>query len=285
MKYAFIQHHRDEFRISSMCRVFGIHRSGFYAWMKTPICKRKKTDEALGELIRETFEESKGAYGSPRIHRALRRKGMRIGRKRVERLMRERGISAKIKRRRRRFESGKPDQTAPNLVARDFKVSNSNRVWTSDITYIGGISGWLYLAVVMDLCSRKIVGWALGKRMTADLAVRALQQAVAGRSPEPGLILHTDQGSQYGSFEWREYLKTKGIRPSMSRRGNCLDNAAQESFFRSLKTECIRGRSYLSVDEARQDIFDYVEMFYNPKRLHSHLGYLSPDEFEKKLAS
>lgn len=249
--------------------------------MKQPMSNRAKEDLALGKVIRETFEESNGTYGSPRVHRSLRNQGIRIGRKRVERLMRDQGLSAKQNRRKKRFPGGRPAQTAPNLVKQDFWVESPDLVWSSDITYIRWISGWLYLAVVMDLHSRKIVGWAIEKRMTTNLVLQALDMAVKSRKPKPGLIIHTDQGSQYGSYDWLEYLKVNKIKASMSRRGNCHDNAAQEAFFRSLKGECVQGRIYPSLDAARREMFDYIEMFYNPKRLHSHLGYLSPDEFEQ----
>jgi putative transposase len=186
--------------------------------------------------------------------------------------MRPKGLKAIVGYKKRRFKTGKPASTAPNLVARNFKVDAANKVWVTDITYLRCQSGWLYLCAVMDLYSRKIVGWSLQTRMTTDLALDALNQTIWKRNPEAGLILHSDQGSQFGSYDWVNFLKTHGIQPSMSRRGNCYDNAAKESFFRSLKTECVKGRVYTSIEEAHFELFEYIELFYNAIRLNPELS-------------
>lgn len=281
MKYAFIERNRCEFSISAMCRVLEVHRSGFYAWLRKPESNRAIADRVLMTKIQRSFEQSNKAYGSPRIHQDLRNQGVFCGRKRIARLMRSHGLIAFVGYKKRRYKAGKPAVVAPNLINRNFTADAPNRVWTTDITYVRCRSGWLYLVTILDLFSRKIVGWSVGRRMTTDLAIHALRQAVWRRRPMPGLLVHSDQGSQYGSHNWVGFLKTHGMKQSMSRRGNCYDNAVKESFFGSLKTEHIRSKIYESVEEARSDIFSYIEMFYNPKRLHSYLGYLSPDKFER----
>lgn len=268
-----------------MCRVLGVHRSGYYAWLKAPESARTLEDRRIFREIERSYHETNGIYGSPRIHRDLRAVGIRCGRKRVARLMREHGLVAIRGYKKQRYKASQPVEAMPNLVAREFSVPAPNRVWVTDITYLRAVEGWLYLAAVMDLYSRKIVGWAVSQRMNTDLVLDALQQAIFRRKPQPGLIVHSDQGSQYGSFDWVNFLTDHAAELSMSRRGNCWDNAVKESFFSSLKREHIRNRRYESLREARQDLFSYIEMFYNPVRRHSFLDYISPIEFEKQQAS
>ena len=285
MRYAFIKENRGTFRVTTMCRVLGVHRSGFYAWLKNPLSDRAREDCRLMESIQKSYLESFGVYGSPRIHRDLLALGFRCGRKRVARLMKLHGLKAERGYKKKKFVTGKPAVTAPNLLEQDFRVSAPNRVWVTDITYIRCRSGFVYLAAILDLYSRKIVGWALDDRMQVDIVLDALHSAIWRRKPERGLVVHSDQGSQYGSYDWINFLKCYGFRQSMSRRGNCYDNAVKESFFSSLKMERVRRTIYPSKGEARSDIFEYIEMFYNPLRRHSSIGYLSPDQFERKFPS
>lgn len=266
-----------------MCRVLEVHRSGFYAWIKEPLSEREKEDGELLVAIRSSYEANYRVYGSPRVHRDLRANGVRVGRKRVARLMTANQMVAQRGYKNRKFRGGKPSITAPNIVARQFTVDEPNKVWVVDITYIRCHSGWLYLAAIMDLCSRKIVGWSLERTMHTDLVLDALQKAVWRRRPAPGLVIHSDQGGQFGSFDWVSFLKAHGLEPSMSRRGNCHDNAVKESFFSSLKMERIRRKSYPSIEDAQSDIFEYIEMFYNPIRRHSHLDFISPNQYEERF--
>ncbi len=283
MKYAFIRDNREHFRVSTMCDILEVHRSGFYAWLKSPLSNRAKEDRELLKAIWTSYEASFGVYGSPRIHQDLKANGIRCGRKRVARLMTANQMVAQRGYKKRKFKSGKPSITAPNLVARQFTVDKPNEVWVTDITYIRSHSGWIYLAAVMDLCSRKIVGWSLQTTMHTDLVLDALLQAVWRRRPAPGLVIHSDQGGQFGSHDWAKFLEDHGIKPSMSRKGNCHDNAVKESFFSSLKMERIRQKSYASIEAARSDIFEYIEMFYNPTRRHTHLDFVSPNQYEAQL--
>jgi len=280
VKYAFIKDHRTVFRVRSMCRVLHVHHSGFYAWLRRPESRRTQQDKELLTTIRFSYEDSGKVYGSRRVHRDLRDWGSRCGEKRVARIMRENGIVAQRGYKKHRYQAGKPATTAPNLLQQNFDVATPNLVWVTDITYIRTYEGWLYLAAVMDLFSRKIVGWAMGPNLKAELVLDALIMAVWRRKPEKGLIIHSDQGSQFGSYDWTSFLKDHGIEASMSRRGNCYDNAAKESFFASLKMERVRGKVYPSRRIAKADVFEYMEMFYNPKRRHSYLDYVSPADYE-----
>ncbi len=266
-----------------MCNVFGVHRSGFYAWLKSPSSEREKEDQVLLKAIRSSYDASYGVYGSPRIHRDLRANGIRCGRKRVARLMTANQMVALRGYKKRKFRGGKPSITAPNIVARQFTVEEPNKVWVTDITYLRSHNGWIYLAAVMDLCSRKVVGWSIERTMHTDLVLDALQKAIWRRRPAPGLVIHSDQGGQFGSYDWANFLNEHGLKPSMSRRGNCHDNAVKESFFSSLKMERIRRKSYPSIEDARTDVFEYIEMFYNPVRRHSHLDFISPNQFEERF--
>ena len=267
----------------SMCRVLGVQRSGFYAWLHQPSSDRAKEDQRLLGLVKQAWLESGMVYGYRKITVDLRDLGERCGKHRVARLMRGESLHAQVGYGRRpRQRGGKPSAVAPNLLARQFDVTTPNTHWVTDITYIRTHEGWLYLATVMDLFSRQVVGWATQSHMQTDLVLQALLAAVWKRKPKPGLMLHSDQGSQFTGGDWQKFLKDHGIVCSMSRRGNCHDNAVAESFFQLIKRERIKRRIYLTRADARTDVFDYIEMFYNPKRRHGSNGGLSPVEFERQ---
>lgn len=283
MKYAFIKAHEMEYRVRRMCSVMRVHPSGYYAWRTQPASARAREDARLGALIRTSWEESGCVYGYRKINNDLRDLGERCGKHRVARLMR----LAKMKSqtgyaRRPHFRSGKPAVVAPNHLQRQFAVSAPNKAWVTDITYIRTHEGWLYLAAVLDLFSRQVVGWSMGERMTRDLAINALLMAVWRRKPTEEVMVHSDQGSQFSSHDWQDFLKAHHLKPSMSRRGNCHDNAVAESFFQLLKRERIKRKIYPTRADARADVFDYIEMFYNVKRRHGSSNELSPAEFEKQ---
>ena len=273
--------HRREFRLTTMCRVMRMHRSGFYAWMKTPQSQWAQENDRIMEKIRTSYQASDGVYGSPRVHRDLREDGERCGEHRVARLMRINGLRAIRGYKKPRYRVGTPAVVAPNRLEQNFSVAAPDRIWATDITYIRTFEGWLYLAVVVDLYSRIVVGWSMKSTLTRDLVLDALLMAVWRRCPNHPVIVHSDQGSQYGSDDAVRFCKDHGLIPSMSRRGNCFDNAVAESFFSSLKKERIRRRIYQSREEARPDVFDYIEVFYNRNRRHSHLGQVSPHDFEQ----
>jgi len=267
-----------------LCRVLRVHRSGFYAWLKKPVSARAIEDERLVIKIKRFHQESGGAYGSPRIFKDLRDDGEACGRHRVARVMKQAKIKAIHGYKKPRYVAGKPSLLAPNVLDREFVVAAPNEVWVTDITYIRTWAGFVYLAVVMDLYSRMIVGWSMKTSLHREIVIDALLMAVWRRKPKNRVLVHSDQGSQYGSFDCRKFLKKHNLEPSMSRRGNCWDNAVAESFFSSLKKERIRQRVYHSVAEAKAEVFDYIEMFYNPRRRHSHLGDVSPEAFESASA-
>jgi putative transposase len=264
-----------------MCRVLRVHRSGYYAWLRRPVSARALEDRRLLDLVRASYEASGGAYGSPRIFLDLREEGERCGLHRVARLMREGRIRALRSYRRHGYVGGEPSVVAPDLVEREFTVDEPDSVWVTDITYIRTWQGWLYLAAVMDLYSRKIVGWSMQASLRRELVLDAILMAVWRRRPGPGLVIHSDQGSQYGSDDWHRFCRDHGLKPSMGRRGNCWDNAVAESFFSSLRKERVRRKVYTTKEEAKADLFDYIEMFYNPRRRHSHIGGVSPEVFER----
>lgn len=265
-----------------MCRILSVSRSGFYRWKKRPISKRDLSNDKLLFYIRQIHAESNKTYGSPRMTDALRAKGIKCNHKRVERLMREQGIYAKTKRKFKITTHSKHNRPiAKNLIKMDFTASEPNKVWTSDITYIWTREGWLYLAVFMDLYSRSIVGWSMNNRLTDNLVINALKKAVWSRSPPPGMIVHSDRGSQYCSHDFKEQIKNIKCLQSMSSTGNCYDNAVTESFFHTLKTELVYHEKYQTRDQARKSIFKYIEIFYNRKRIHSTLGGVSPYQFEQ----
>jgi putative transposase len=273
--------HHGQFRLTSMCRVLKVHRSGYYAWLAQPKSLRAMADETLMVEIKQFFEDSHGTYGSPRIHRDLREHGIPCGQKRVARLMRQSRLRSVRGYKRPRYKAGKPATAAPNRLERQFTVAGPDQVWVTDITYIRTYEGWLYLAVVLDLYSRAVVGWAMKATLATELALDALTMAVWRRRPRQPVIIHSDQGSQFGSDDFMRWCADNRLIPSMSRRGNCYDNAVAESFFSSLKKERIRRRIYASRQEAKSDVFDYIEGFYNRTRRHSHLGLLSPLAFEQ----
>lgn len=283
MKYAFIQAYRPQFSIRSMCRVLLVHPSGFYAWLKNPLSKRAVEDQRQTKLIKEAWEESGKVYGYRKLHDDLCDQGELCSPNRVARLARLSGIKAQIGYKRRPGKcGGKPSIVVDNTLNRQFDVDAPDRFWVTDITYIKTQEGFSYLAVVIDLYSRRVVGWAMQSRQPTDLVLQALLMAVWRRKPVGKVLIHSDQGSQFTSIEWTSFLKHHNLEHSMSRRGNCHDNAVAESFFNLLKRERIRRRTYKSREDARRDVFDYIEMFYNPKRKHARNGMLSPVEFERQ---
>lgn len=277
--YKFIEAHRSEFGVETMCRVLGVSRSGYYSWLEKPISDRAHEDARLLRLIRASFVASHGIYGAPRVHQDLRELGETCSKHRVERLMRENGLRALHGYRTRHIPVANPPALIPNLLQRQFTASRPNEAWVTDITYIRTWQGWLYLAVVVDLFSRKVVGWSTKPTIHKELVLDAVRKAVQRRRPRKALI-HSDQGTQYGSDAWRRFCKANHLEPSMSRRGNCWDNAVAESFFSSLKKERIKKRIYANRAVAILDIAEYIDEFYNAKRRHSHLGGVSPNEFE-----
>jgi transposase InsO family protein len=264
-----------------MCDVLSVSRSGYYAWLKKPVSKRQLANAKLLEKIRTVHHNSGESYGSPRVYQALKKQGEPCSENRVARLMREDGLRAKTKRRFKATTDSKHNlPVAPNLLNRDFSPEEPNQVYAGDITYIWTTEGWLYLAVVIDLFSRSVVGWAMDKRMTRQLVMDALTMAVLRRRPPSGVIFHSDRGSQYASADFQSLLAKHGMRCSMSRKGDCWDNAPVESFFGSLKQELVFHQRYPTRFHARQSIFEYIERFYNRRRLHSTLGYKSPGDYE-----
>jgi putative transposase len=265
-----------------MCQVLEVSRTGFYLWLKRPASQRSVENCQLLSEIRAIYQASRGTYGSPRIHEQLKALSKPYGRNRIARLMRENKIQCKRKRKfRATTDSTHSFPAMENVLDRKFAVETPNKAWVADITYIPTKEGWLYLAAVMDLYSRSIVGWAMDKRICRHLVERALCMGCANRCPPPGLLHHSDRGSQYASWDYQKLLTVHGMVCSMSRKGNCWDNAVMESFFGTLKTECVHHQNYQTRAEAQSDIFDYIEVFYNRQRLHSALGYRSPVDFEK----
>jgi putative transposase len=283
MIFRFIRGHADRFSIERMCQVLSVSRSGYYAWLRRSESRRSQKNRRLLIDIKAVYRASRQNYGSPRVYEALRAQGILCSVNRVARLMRVEGIRAK---RRRRFRPRTTDSThvhpvAANLLDRKFQVDGADRVWMADITYIATQEGWLYLAVIIDLYSRFVVGWSMSARITSQLTIDALTMALQRRRPGPALVHHSDRGSQYASGDYRIVLQKHKIISSMSRKGNCYDHAPVESFFGTLKTELVHHRRYRSRAEAKADIFDYLEIFYNRQRLHSSLGYKSPAAFER----
>lgn len=275
----FIHENVAVFPVQILCEVLGVSRSGYYAWVRRAESARVAADRALSAEIQAAHRVSRGRYGSPSVHAELCARGRRVSRKRVARLMRGMGLAARRKRRfRRTTDSRHGFPIAPNLLARDFTVQAPNRVWLADITYIWTAEGWLYLAAVLDLYTRKVVGWAMAEHLGHELALAALDMAIAGQRPSPGLVHHADRGVQYAAHRYRARLRHHGILCSMSRKGDCWDNAPMESFFATLKRELVERTQYATRDDARADVFVYVEGFYNQRRLHSPLGYLTPEQ-------
>jgi putative transposase len=276
--------HEREFRLLSMCRVFGVHRSGYYAWVRDGISVRAREDQRLLGLIKHHWLASGTVYGYRKITLDLREGGETCSRHRVRRLMKAEGLRAQVGYGSKPRQRGGPAGVVGNVLNRDFAPDAPNAVWVTDITYIRTYEGWLFLSAVMDLYSRQIVGWATSATMTSDLVLQALVAAVWRRKPGPGVMVHSDQGSQFTSSDWQSFLKAHRMLPSMSRRGNCHDNAVAESFFGALKKERVKRRIYPTRAAAVSDVFDYIEMFYNPIRRHGSAGGLSPVEFERRYA-
>ena len=258
-----------------------VHPSGYYSWLKEPKSVHRKRDEYLTGLIKQYWIESGGVYGYRKIYTDLRESGEVCGKNRVYRLMAQAGIKSQVGYRKPRYSSGKIANIAVNALHQDFSVSEPNKVWVTDITYIRTYEGWLYLAVVIDLFSRIVVGWSMQSTMHSEIVLKALLMAVWRRKPSGSIIVHSDQGSQYTSAEWQSFLKNHNLICSMSRRGNCYDNAVAESFFQLLKRERIKKKIYKNREEGKRDVFNYIELFYNPVRRHGNNGNLSPVEFEK----
>ena len=272
---------QHEFEVELMCSMFEVSRSGYYNWLRREPSARSKRDADLKAQITRFHTQSDGTYGSPRIHDDLKEAGERVSRKRVSRIMRENQLfSAHKKKFRVTTDSEHQFPVAENVMARDFEANTQNQKWVTDVTYISTREGWLYLAVVLDLFSRRVVGWSMSKSLEKQLVLDALRMALNDRRPGESLLHHSDRGSQYASNEYREMLDANVILASMSRRGNCWDNAVAESFFKTLKVERVRRRTYRTRDEAQRDIFQYIAVFYNRKRKHSTLGYKTPVDFE-----
>jgi putative transposase len=285
MRYAFITEHAHEFGVERMCQVLEVGRSGYYAWMHRSRGPREQANQALELRVRAEYQTSRKTYGSPRIHVVLRRKGVVCGRHRVARLMRQAGLRARPKRKTRPVTTQRQPGVvpAPNRLNQEFSAQAPNQKWVSDFTYIETGEGWLYLAVVLDLFSRKVIGWAMSETMDTALVKAALRMALLGRQPEAGLLHHSDQGRQYTSAAYLECLTVALTQISMSRVANCYDNAVIESFFSTLKTECVTG-PFLTRVQARTTIFEFMEVWYNRQRLHSTLGYHSPVDFEQQIS-
>ncbi|HCO5884295.1 TPA: IS3 family transposase, partial [Escherichia coli] len=282
LRYAFIRDNSCCWPVRLLCRVLDVHPSGFYAWLQQPHSQRHQADLRLTGQIKQFWLESGCVYGYRKIHLDLRDSGQQCGVNRVWRLMKRVGIKAQVGYRSPRARKGEASIVSPNRLQRQFNPDAPDERWVTDITYIRTHEGWLYLAVVVDLFSRKIIGWSMQSRMTKDIVLNALLMAVWRRNPEKQVLVHSDQGSQYTSHEWQSFLKSHGLEGSMSRRGNCHDNAVAESFFQLLKRERIKKKIYGTREEARSDIFDYIEMFYNSKRRHGSSKQMSPTEYENQ---
>jgi transposase InsO family protein len=287
VRFTFIRAERAKHDVAILCEVLQVSRQGYYAWLGRKPCRRRCRDEELRRSIHQTFADSDATYGAPRVHRALAADGEVTSRKRVARLMRQEGL---VVQRRRRFvcttDSRHGFRIAPNLVARNFNPDEPNQIWATDITYIPTQKGWLYLAVVLDLFSRKVVGWSMQPYQDRRLTLAALDMAIAARSPAPGTLMHhSDRGVQYACDDYRRALADAEIAASMSRTGDCWDNAVVESFFSTLKRELVYRTTFANHDAARSALFQYIEGFYNRRRLHSSLGYLSPEEYERRRAA
>jgi len=285
VKYGFMRAHRDQFKVSRMCEAFEVSRSGYYSWRDRKESKRAGENRTVLAEIHKVHEQNKQAYGAVKTWRELRARGIDCGRHRVARLRRAAGIEARRKRRFRiTTQSRRGVVAAQNKLNQRFEVGTANLAWVGDITFIATAAGWLYLAVLIDLYSRKVLGWAMSERIDQQLVIDALNMALLQSRPQPGLIHHSDQGRQYSSAAYVEILKKHGMIQSMSRHGNCYDNAVAESFFSSLKNELVHHSSFKTRNEARTAIFEYIEVFYNRQRRHQSLNYLSPIDYERSRA-
>ena len=282
MKFRFIDMAKESFPATRVCQVLGVSQSGYFAWRSRPASPRQREDLVLLAHIRSAFARSHGTYGSPRMTRELQDEGVQISRRRTARLMRENGLKARQKRRfKRTTDSHHAFPVAPNLLDQDFSAERPNQKWNADISYVWTSEGWLYLAVVLDLFARRVVGWAVSARLHQELALEALRKALAIRRPDKGLIHHSDRGSQYCATAYQAELKEHGIRISMSGKGNCYDNSVVETFFKTLKSELVWRTVFQTRAEAKQAIGRYIDGFYNPVRRHSTLDYVSPVQFER----
>lgn len=286
MKFAFIEEHLQAFPIDLTCQVLEVSRSGYYAWLRRPASLQEKRQEDLARKIKIVHEENRGVYGSPRICQALVAQGQSVSVNTVAKVMKQQQIRAKTKRKfvPRTTDSNHAAPVADNVLDRQFTAEFPDQKWAVDITYIATDQGWLYLAGVMDLCSRRIVGWAMDDHMQVDLVSDALLMALEHRQPDQGLLHHSDRGVQYASDAYQQLLQAHGLQGSMSGKGDCWDNAAMESFWSTLKTELVHHEHYITRQQARASIFEYIEVFYNRKRLHSSIGYQSPEAFEASLS-
>ena len=283
MRYAFIRAEKGPYPLTILCRVLRVSRSGFYAWNLRKESTRAHNNRALVQHIRTVHVKSRTTYGSPRIHAELQAQGIRCSRKRVARLMKKHSIRGPVRRAFRRTTQSNPTlPVADNLLKRSFDQDKPNAVWVTDITYLRTREGWLYVAVFLDVYSRKVVGWSMSERLDTKLVLDAFAMACQARKPPKGLIHHSDRGCQYASSLYRQHLEQAGLVCSMSRKGNCWDNAVAESFFHTLKAECTDRFDFETRNQARKEVFEYIEVFYNRQRRHSSLGYLSPWEFEQK---
>jgi putative transposase len=286
MRFRFIEDHRDTWPVRVLCDALEVSASGYYAWRRRPESARAAANRALLADVRRIHDQHRGRYGAPRIHAALRAEGHEVSRGRIERLMRRHGLRAMTQRRFRvvTTDSNHALPVADNLLDKTFVATRPNQIWLADISYIPTDEGWLYLAVVLDLFSRKVVGWAMRDHLRQELAIAALTMAIQRQRPGRGLIHHSDRGSQYAAGDYRKLLKANGMVASMSRKGNCWDNAPMESWFHTLKTELVHQTHYVSREAARRDLFAYIEGYYNRQRLHSALGYITPEQAEFQAA-
>jgi transposase InsO family protein len=286
MKYKFIMENRKEFRLGKMCKVLNVSRSGYHNYVKRRYILRENDEIIILEKIKEIHKNSRGLYGSPRIYQELRKRGIKINKKRVVRIMQKYGIRAKTRKKfKKTTDSNHSKPVVKDLVGQNFNTTEINEIWVSDITYIWTKEGWLYLACILDLYSRMIVGWYIDQRLTSSLVRSAIRNAILKRGTNPGIIFHSDRGSQYASDAVRDLLRENKMVQSMSRKGNCYDNAVIESFFHTLKTELVRFENFQTREEAKMKIFDYIEIYYNRQRIHSSIDYFSPVEYENNLIS
>jgi putative transposase len=286
MRYRFVAAERAAFPVRTLCRVVGVAASGFYAWLRRGPGRRRGDDRRMGERIGAIFEASRRTYGSPRVHAELRAEGVRVGRKRVARLMRESGLTPARRRRRvpRTTDSRHDHPVAPNLLDRKFAAERPDAVWLADISYIPTGEGWLYLAAIKDMATREVVGWSMADHLRAELACDALRMALRRRQPPAGLMHHSDRGVQYACKDYRAILARHGLVQSMSRKGDCWDNAPMESLFGSLKTELVHRTTFPTREVAKRAVFEYLEIFYNRRRRHSGLGFLTPAQAYEQMA-
>jgi putative transposase len=284
VKYAWIYQQHAEFSVTSMCRLLEVSRSGYYEWRNRPPSAQVDTNQQVQEKVQRYFAQGRGTYGTRRIKHLLAQEGLQVSRRRIGRMLAQAGLRCKT---RRKFKapraSGQAQTVAPNQLNREFTVHVPDTVYVGDITYLSTGEGWLYLAVVLDLCSRAVVGWSMADHMRAELVNHALEMAIGQRQPAAGLIMHTDRGSQYGADSYRLLLMQHGVQPSMSRKGNCWDNAVAESFFHTLKTELVYLEDFETHEHAQTAVFEYIEVFYNRQRCHSANGYLAPLAYEQAL--